>query len=113
VLYAAKCYWPDVTPTELARLASRAEQAGAAASPDIAYLGSLWFADDDVVLCLFEGPSRAGVRRASDQARIPWERLMAAAWVCPAGVIPFNPKATSPSARSSKQLGDQQCTDAH
>ncbi len=54
MLYAAKCYWPAVTPTELAEVASRAERAGAASAPEVAYLGSLLFADDDVVLWLFE-----------------------------------------------------------
>ena len=93
MLYAAKCYWPGVTPNELAEIESRAERAASASGPEVAYLGSLSFADDDVVLCLFDGPSRVAVRRASEQAGIPWERLMAAAWANPGGVLPLSPKA--------------------
>ena len=108
MLYAAKCYWPAVTPTELAEVASRAEQAGAAGAPEVAYLGSLLFADDDVVLCLFEGQSRAAVRRAGEQAGIPWERLMASAWVNPSRVLPSNATSMPLPASSPRQLGDKQ-----
>jgi hypothetical protein len=108
VLYAAKCYWPDVTPTELAEVTSRAERGGGASAPEVGYLGSLLFADDHVVLCLFEGPSRAAVRRASEQAGIPWERLMASAWVNPGQVLPSNAKSLPLPASSPTQLGDKQ-----
>ncbi|MGN6167134.1 MAG: hypothetical protein ACTHQQ_03060 [Solirubrobacteraceae bacterium] len=33
------------------------------------------------MLCLFEGPSRAAVKRASDRAGIPCERVMDSAWL--------------------------------
>jgi hypothetical protein len=108
VLYAAKCYWPGVTPTELAEVASRAQLAGAAGDPEVAYLGSLFFADDDVVLCLFEGHSRASVRRATEQAGIPWERLMASAWVNPTESSRPTPNRCRYPASSPRQLGDKQ-----
>ena len=77
MLYAAKCYWPGVTPTDVERVAERAGQAGlAAGSTPVTYLGSLLFAADDLVLCLFQGPSRAAVIQASDRLGIPCERLM-------------------------------------
>lgn len=96
MLYTAKCYWPGMTATELAQLDARAEQATAASS-GVAYLGSLWFVDDDLVLCLFEGRSRAEVQRTTEHARIPFERLMTAAWLNPVATLPFNPTATPPS----------------
>jgi hypothetical protein len=49
----------------------------------VAYLGSLLFAADDLVLCLFQGPSRAAVIQTSDRLGIPRERLMDSLWLGP------------------------------
>lgn len=82
MLYAAKCYWPGVTATEVERVARRAAHASShAASDDVTYIGSLLFADDELVLCLFEGPSRAAVTRTSELAGIPCERVMDPVWI--------------------------------
>ena len=84
MLYAAKCYWPGVSETELEQLAARATLGDTRSSDnDVAYLGSLLFFADELVLCLFEGPSRAAVKRASDRAGIPCERLMDSIWLDP------------------------------
>jgi hypothetical protein len=96
MLYAAKCYWPGVIQTELEQVAVRAAQAGAVAPSDVAYRGSLLFADDDLVLCLFTGPSRSAVKRATERASVPWERLMATVWLTPDR---DPPTATQPSNR--------------
>jgi hypothetical protein len=48
---------------------------------DLTYRGSLLFADDDLVLCLFEGPSPAAIKRATDRAGFPCERVMASVWL--------------------------------
>ena len=89
MLYAAKCYWPGVTQADLDQVAGRAARAGlAAGSTPVAYLGSLLFVGDDLVLCLFQGPSRAAVIQASDRLDIPCERLMDALW--------FGPHQSSP-----------------
>jgi hypothetical protein len=84
MLYAAKCYWPGVTHADLEQIAARASDTGLGTgrSPVI-YLGSLLFAADDLVLCLFQGPSRARVIQASGRLGIPCERLMDAAWLGP------------------------------
>jgi hypothetical protein len=79
MLYAAKCYWPGITRTELEQVALRA--AGARGVRDVTYRGSLLFADDDLVLCLFEGPSPTAVKRASERAGIPCERIMDSVWL--------------------------------
>jgi hypothetical protein len=84
MLYAAKCYWPGVTESDLEQVTERAVQSG----PDMGrggvnYLGSLQFAADDLVLCLFQGPSRAAVIQAGDRLGIPCERLMDSAWLSP------------------------------
>ncbi len=82
MLYAAKCYWPGVTRGELEQVAARA--AGALPGPGargVTYRGSLLFAKDDLVLCLFDGPSPMAVKWASDQAGIPCERVMDSVWL--------------------------------
>jgi hypothetical protein len=82
MLYAAKCYWPGVTEADLQQVTERATRAGlASASATVTYLGSLLFAADDLVLCLFQGTSRAAVIQASDRLGIPCERLMDASWL--------------------------------
>jgi len=84
MLYAAKCYWPGVTPADLQHVAGRAAATGlAAGTGPVTYLGCLLFAADDLVLCLFRGPSRAAVIAASDRLGIPRERLMDLAWLSP------------------------------
>ena len=84
MLYAAKCYWPGVTQADLQSVAERAAQPGPGPGRDrVAYLGSLLFAADDLVLCLFQGPSRAAVIKASERLGIPSERLMNSAWLGP------------------------------
>lgn len=84
MLYAAKCYWPGVTESDLKQVGERAATAGLGPGRDgVAYLGSLLFAADDLVLCLFQGPSRAAVIQASGQLAIPFERLMDSAWLGP------------------------------
>ena len=96
MLYAAKCYWPGVTPADLQQVAGRAAATGldtgtgpvTGTSPvtgtgPVIYLGCLLFAADDLVLCLFRGPSRTTVIQASDRIGIPRERLMDSAWLGP------------------------------
>jgi hypothetical protein len=77
MLYAAKCYWPGVTEGELERLPDRVSRRGATV------VGSLYFPQDDLVLCLFEASSRSAVTRASQYAGIPCERVMESIWLAP------------------------------
>jgi hypothetical protein len=84
MLYAAKCYWPGVTRNELEEVGTRAQRATRRPRPGgrgIAYLGSIMFPDDELVLCLFDAPSHAAVRQASEQAGIPCERVMTTVWL--------------------------------
>jgi hypothetical protein len=84
MLYAAKCYWPGVTETDLQQVKERAASMGLGTGRDrVRYLGSLLFALDDLVLCLFQGSSRATVIQASDRLGIPCERLMDSVWLGP------------------------------
>ena len=84
MLYAAKCYWPGVTETDLEAVAERDANTGlASGGHTVTYLGFLPFTADDLVLCLFQSPSRAAVIQASDQLGIPRERLMEPVWLAP------------------------------
>jgi hypothetical protein len=111
MLYAAKCYWPGVAESDLEQVGERAATAGLAPGRDgVAYLGSLLFAADDLVLCLFQGPSRAAVIQASDRLGIPSERLMDSAWLSPG--LPLHeeaPPRSPPSRRRAWPSGPANC----
>jgi hypothetical protein len=86
MIYAAKCYWPGVTEHQLEQAAARAILETATASRTgsaIAYLGSILFEDDELVLCLFDAASRAAVRTTTERAGIPCERVMDSHWLAP------------------------------
>jgi hypothetical protein len=80
MLYAAKCYWPGVSPEQLEEVAMRARAAGRARRAGVAFLGSILFPDDELVLCLFDAPSQAVVKQTSEEAGIPCERVMTTVW---------------------------------
>jgi uncharacterized protein DUF4242 len=78
--YAAECFWPDVDEEAVRALDARAAESAAEltrAGEPVRYLGSLLMREDEVVLCLFEGAERS-VRRAAEQAGVPFERILAA-----------------------------------
>jgi hypothetical protein len=85
MFFAAKCYLPGVTRTEIEQLAERIDEARRPVRSGVAYRGSLLFTADDLLLCLFDGPSRGAVQRAAQRGGIPWERLMDAVWLAPTG----------------------------
>jgi hypothetical protein len=81
---AAKCYWPGVTERAVALAAGRGAaeaEAVSRAESTVGYLGSILFPDDALVLCLFDAPSSAAVRRLAERAGIPCERVMNAQWM--------------------------------
>jgi hypothetical protein len=101
-MYAAKCYWPGVTRTDLEQVTARAAEVGLSTGRGgVTYLGSLLFAADDLVLCLFQGPSRAAVIQASNWLGIPCERLMESAWLGPG--FPIQEEATPRSPPSGRR----------
>jgi len=76
--YVAECFWPGVREQDLVDLDRRlvteiAEPAGD--GRPVRYLGSMLIADDEVVLCMFEGPLSA-VRRAAERAELPFGRIL-------------------------------------
>jgi hypothetical protein len=84
MLYAAKCYWPGVSTHDVEAVGARLAESEPGYSDDrLCYRGSLVFHEDELVLCLFEGPSRTAVQRASERLGIPCERVMDSVWLGP------------------------------
>jgi hypothetical protein len=82
MLYTAKCFWPGVTEDELRCAAARAGiQTGKRLTAT--FRGALYLPGDELVLCLFDSSSHACVKRASEQAGIPCERVIDTVWVAP------------------------------
>jgi uncharacterized protein DUF4242 len=78
MLYTAKCYWPGATENELRLAAARARDDGALSAT---YRGALYLPGDELVLCLFEAPSREAVKRASEHVGMPCERVIETVWI--------------------------------
>jgi hypothetical protein len=81
VLYTAKCFWPGVTEEELRRAAARA--GSETGEQPTVFRGALYLPGDELVLCLFESTSRGSVKRASELAGMPCERVIETVWVDP------------------------------
>lgn len=77
--FVAECYWPDVHEEDVRALDRRI---AASLTGDVRYLGSVLIREDEVVLCQFEGTADA-IRRVAEQARVPYERLLAATVTSP------------------------------
>jgi hypothetical protein len=84
MLYAAKCYWPQVTQQEVevaavkaAREATRISRAG----PRVTYVGAVLFPADELLLCLFESASSAAVKQTNERVGIRCERVMESVWL--------------------------------
>jgi hypothetical protein len=78
--FVAECFWPDVREADLRELDHRIvsaveEQSGHAEA--VLYVTSILVAEDEVVLCVFNG-SRVAVRRVAERAGIPCERILEA-----------------------------------
>jgi hypothetical protein len=76
--YVAECFWSGVRDDDLRDLDRRIEDGVAELSANgesIRYVGSLLIVDDEVVLCLFEGPI-ATVRRVTERAGVPFGRIL-------------------------------------
>jgi hypothetical protein len=73
--FVAECFWPGVREADLRALDERAQAAAAAAAGAVRYLGAILLREDEVVLCRFEGGAVA-VRRAAEEAAIPFERIL-------------------------------------
>ena len=79
MLYTAKCFWPGVTEEKL-RLSADQVASGTSAA-QARFRGALYLPGDELVLCLFDASSREEVKRASEQAGLPCERIIETVWI--------------------------------
>ena len=84
MLYTAKCFWPGVTEDEL-RLATTRADHDTGQGPSASFRGALYFPVDELVLCLFDSTSPDRVKRASESAGLPCERVIETVWLEPHG----------------------------
>jgi len=68
--YLVECYWPGVSERELA------ERVAHVSGAEVTHLDSILVRDDEIVLCVFEGPSADAVRDATQRAGLPLERVV-------------------------------------
>jgi hypothetical protein len=73
--YVAECFWSGVSEDDLPVLDRRIGACVTEHGDAVRYFGSMLIVDDEVVLCLFEGPA-AAVRRVAEAAGLPFERIL-------------------------------------
>lgn len=82
--YLVECYWPGVAAGDVAAALARS-----AHEPDVRCVASILVPGDEIVLCVFEGPSADVVRDASLRSGFPSERVTPSIRLTPAGrVVP-------------------------
>ena len=77
--YMVECYWPDVSEAKVEEIAARARRSAEAVSQagtPVSFAGSILVPGDEVVFFQFDGTSAEAVRAASEQAGIPFERIV-------------------------------------
>lgn len=80
MLYTAKCYWPGISADGFDRVASTRLASGSGSRSTV-YRGAVLFPEDDLVLCLFDAPSRAAVKETAERAGVPCERIIDSVWL--------------------------------
>lgn len=81
MLYTAKCFWPGAGESEIRLAAARASRD--AVQHHAGFRGALYLPADELVLCLFEATSPSSVKRESQSAGLPCERVMETVWIGP------------------------------
>ena len=76
MLYTAKCFWPGVNEGDVRLAAARARSTSATT-----FRGALYLPGDELVLSLFDSPSRAAVKQASEASGMPCERVIETVWI--------------------------------
>ena len=78
--YLVECYWPGVSAEKFAASVKRVRATASALrrqGGNVTFLGSILVPADESVFCLFDGVE-ADVRAASEQAGVPFERVLEA-----------------------------------
>jgi hypothetical protein len=77
--FVAECFWPGVREADIEAADARARQSAEALDREgqaVRYLGSFLFPSDEVVFFEFDAVSADAVRRVSERAAIPFERIV-------------------------------------
>jgi len=75
--YLVECYWPGVSEREVA------DRVAHVSGAQVTHVDSILVRDDEIVLCVFEGPSADAVRDATQRAGLPLERIVESVRVIP------------------------------
>ena len=76
--YLVECYWPGVAASDVAAALARATT-----DADAHCVDSILVPEDEIVLCVFEGPSADVVLEASRRSGFPSERVTRSIHVLP------------------------------
>jgi Nickel responsive protein SCO4226-like len=68
--YLVECYWPGVDAGAVEAALARAD-----AEEDVQCVDTILVPEDEIVLCLFKGPSAQAVRAATLRSGLPSERV--------------------------------------
>jgi hypothetical protein len=102
--FIAECFWPDMSEAKVRAAGTRVRRAAHAASrdgADVHYLGAILIPADEVAFCLFEGSSAELVRKVSQRAEIPFERILETVRLDPtAPATPHDKRSGTPSRRA-------------
>jgi hypothetical protein len=69
--YLVECYWPGVDAGAVKAALARAD----AEEKDVQCIETILVPEDEIVLCLFTGPSAQAVRAATLRSGLPSERV--------------------------------------
>jgi len=73
--YFVECYWPGVREHDVADAVERLAREPAGEEP-VALVESILVPADEIVLCVFEGPSVEAVRASAHGCGLPAERIV-------------------------------------
>ena len=77
----AECLLPGLSRATAEALGHRVRQElSSLPGRRVSFLGALLMPEDEVLLCLFDGPE-AEVRAVSERAGLPFERILGCVWV--------------------------------
>jgi hypothetical protein len=77
--FVAECFWPGVSEAEIEAVDVRARRSAEALDRQghsVQFVGSLFFPSDEVVFFQFDAVTADAVRKASERAAIPFERIV-------------------------------------
>jgi hypothetical protein len=69
--FFVECYWPGVSEHDVASAVERLPN-----EESVSLLESILVPDDEIVLCVFEGPSAEAVRASACSCGLPAERIV-------------------------------------